>query len=140
MIAVDTNVLVRVLVDDPGQPAQVEAAKALLRKAGEVFISQIVQVETVWVLDTAYSLKRDDIVMVLDALNINSTYHMECEHLFADALTMFRKGKADFADYLILATAHNNEIALTTFDKRLAKSPGVKLLEASPLHARRENR
>lgn len=129
MLAVDTNVLIRALVDDPGQPAQVEAAKALVKKAGEVFIPQIVQVETVWVLETVYDLKRNDIVRVLDTLALNSAYHIEREHLFVDALAMFRKNKADFADYLILAAAQNEDIALATFDKRLSKSPGVKLIE-----------
>jgi predicted nucleic-acid-binding protein len=33
MIAIDTNVLVRILVDDPGQPAQVDAARALASQA-----------------------------------------------------------------------------------------------------------
>ncbi|MCF6354855.1 MAG: type II toxin-antitoxin system VapC family toxin [Candidatus Polarisedimenticolaceae bacterium] len=129
MLAVDTNVLIRALVDDPGQPAQVEAAKALIKKAGEVFIPQIVQVETVWVLEAVYSLKRNDIVRVIDTMALNSAYHIEHEHLFVNALAMFRKNKADFADYLILAAAQNEDIALATFDKRLSKSPGVKLIE-----------
>ena len=130
MLAVDTNVLIRALVDDPGQPAQVEAAKVLLKKAGEVFISQIVQVETVWVLETVYALKRNDITEVLDTLALNSAYHIEHEHLFVNALVMFRNNKADFADYLILAAAQNVNITLATFDKRLSRSPGVKLIEA----------
>ena len=129
MLAVDTNVLIRALVDDPGQPAQVKAAKALIKRAGEVFISQIVQVETVWVLEAVYGLKRNDIVKVLDTLALNSAYHIEHEHLFVDALGMFRNNKADFADYLILAAAQNEDIALATFDKRLSKSSGVKLIK-----------
>lgn len=129
MIAVDTNVLIRVLVDDPGQPAQVNSAKALIKKAGEVFISQIVQVEAVWVLETVYDLKRDDILLVLDTLALNSAYLIEHEYLFIEALAMFRKNKADFADYLILATAQKEEITLATFDKRLSRSTGVKLIQ-----------
>lgn len=42
MIAFDTNVLVRVLVDDPGEPDQVKAAREKVRRAREVFIPQIV--------------------------------------------------------------------------------------------------
>ena len=37
MIAVDTNVLVRILIDDPGQADQVEAARALASRAGKVY-------------------------------------------------------------------------------------------------------
>ncbi len=128
MIAVDTNVLVRALVDDPEQPAQVKSSRALIKKAEEVFISQIVQVETVWVLETVYNLKRDDILMVIDTLALNSAYIIEHEHLFIEATAMFRSNKADFADYLILAAAQNQKITLATFDKRLSRSSGVKLI------------
>ncbi len=128
MIAVDTNVLVRALVDDPGQAAQVRAARAVLQKAGEVFVSQVVLVETVWVLETAYGLKRDDIVMVLDTLALNSAYVIEHEHRFLEARALFRRDKADFADFIILAAAQNENSPLFTFDKRLAGSSGVKLI------------
>ncbi len=132
MIAVDTNVLVRALIDDPEQPAQVKASRALIKKAGEVFVAQIVQVETVWVLETVYDLKRDDVLKVLDALALNSAYLIEHEQIFNEALTMFRMNTADFADYLILAAAQNQEITLATFDKRLSRSLGVKLISLNP--------
>ena len=130
MIAVDTNVLIRVLVDDPDQSVQVRAAKAAIKKAGEVFISQVVQVETVWVLETAYGLKRDDILMVLETLALNSAYILEHEHIFVKALGLFRMNKADFADFIILAAAHNENITLFTFDKRLSRSSGVQLIRS----------
>ena len=38
MIAVDTNLLVRILADDPGQPAQVDAARALASQSQQVFV------------------------------------------------------------------------------------------------------
>ncbi|MCO6440817.1 MAG: PIN domain-containing protein [Nitrococcus mobilis] len=50
MIAVDTNVLVRILTDDPGQPEQVQAARALASRARKVYVPLIVMVECVWVL------------------------------------------------------------------------------------------
>jgi len=45
VIAVDTNVLVRLLVNDPADQRQIELAKTLLREAGQVYVPQIVQVE-----------------------------------------------------------------------------------------------
>ena len=130
MIAVDTNVLVRVLVDDPGSPAQVHSARTLIKKAGEVFISQIVQVETVWVLETVYNLQRDDILLVLDTLALNSAYLLEDVHLFSKATAMYRQQQADFADYLILAAAQHKKITLATFDKRLSRSSGTQLISS----------
>jgi predicted nucleic-acid-binding protein len=38
VIAVDTTVLVRILADDPGQPAEVQAARRLARGAKQVFV------------------------------------------------------------------------------------------------------
>jgi len=43
LIAVDTNVLVRLLIDDPQSQPQVVAAKSLLQTQGPVFVAQIVQ-------------------------------------------------------------------------------------------------
>jgi predicted nucleic-acid-binding protein len=45
-----------VLVDDPGQKAQVAAARSQVKRAGQVWVAQIVQAETVWVLESAYGL------------------------------------------------------------------------------------
>ncbi|MFA7061261.1 MAG: PIN domain-containing protein [Pedobacter sp.] len=54
MIAVDTNVLIRILVDDPGAVPQMQAARALLANDEALHVPQIVQVETVWVLESTY--------------------------------------------------------------------------------------
>jgi len=44
MIAVDTNVLVRLLINDPGSQAQVSLAKALLKLVKQVYVPQIIQI------------------------------------------------------------------------------------------------
>jgi len=56
VISVDTNVLIRMLVDDAGQPGHVQAACELATKAGQVFLTQIIQVESVRELRAAYGL------------------------------------------------------------------------------------
>jgi len=68
LIAVDTNVLVRLLIDDPQSQPQVVAAKALLREKGPVFVAQIVQVEVVWVLESAYQFDKQAVLKALDRL------------------------------------------------------------------------
>jgi predicted nucleic-acid-binding protein len=55
MIAIDTNILVRLLINDETAQAQVDLAKGLLKLAKQVYLSQIVQIEMVWVLETAYN-------------------------------------------------------------------------------------
>ncbi len=128
MIAIDTNVLVRVVVDDPDQSAQVEAARARVRRATHIFIPQIVQVETVWVLESAYGLGKSTVVAVLDHLARNKAFTLEREVQFQRALAAFRHGRADFADYLIEAESKDAGYRLVTFDRRLARTPGVTLL------------
>ena len=67
MIAVDTNVLIRYLVeDDPYQSRKAEQVFITAEEKGEsLFISEIVLVETVWVLKRCYRLKREDIAEIL---------------------------------------------------------------------------
>jgi Predicted nucleic-acid-binding protein, contains PIN domain len=130
MIAVDTNVLVRVLVDDPGQAAQVKLARDRVKRAGKVYVPQIVQVETVWVLETAYGMAKPDIVDILDHLLQNSAYMLQNDKSFQQALIAYRDGPADFADYLVLAESRMANATLITFDKILGRGPDVSLLKA----------
>ena len=67
MIAVDTNVLIRILVDDSDAALQMQSARALLATSDFLYVPQIVQVEIVWVLESAYNLVR--IAEVLQCLN-----------------------------------------------------------------------
>ncbi|MGH7822254.1 MAG: PIN domain-containing protein [Candidatus Binatia bacterium] len=125
MIAVDTNVLVRVLIDDPKEKRQVASARARVKQAGQVYIPQIVQVETVWVLETAYGLDKATVVGVLDQLLGNEAYTLQGKSSFETALAEFKGGKADFSDYLILAECKAAGYPLVTFDGELRKSPGA---------------
>ncbi len=50
MIAIDTNVLVRIIVEDVGQAEQTKIARELAKTAQKIYLTQIVQVETTWVL------------------------------------------------------------------------------------------
>lgn len=122
MIAVDTNVLVRVLVDDPEEERQVGAARARVRTAGQVWVPQIVQVETVWVLESAYAFAKDHVINTLDHVRSNQAYVLDHPTLFDDALREFRTGEADFADYLILAATRVAGYELATFDQQLLRS------------------
>lgn len=125
MISVDTNVLVRVLVDDPGEPRQVAVARASVAKLSEVHVSQIVQVETVWVLETAHGLDKSEVLTVLEHLRDNAAFHLQRRAHFEAALDEFRTGSADFSDYLVLAESRRQKSKLLTFDKRLLKSAGT---------------
>lgn len=130
MISIDTNVLVRILVDDPGQPEQVKNARDQVRRSENVFVTQIVQVETVWVLETSYGLDRKTVLSILEHLACNRCFELEQDDYYEQALQMYRLGKADFSDYLILAASRKRNCVVLTFDKRFGRSKGVKLVTA----------
>lgn len=65
MISLDTNVMVRILVDDPQCPEQNSKARQIVSEYETVYVTQIVQVETVWVLSRAYGFSRADIERVM---------------------------------------------------------------------------
>jgi predicted nucleic-acid-binding protein len=129
MIAIDTNILIRLLVDDKGQPEQVEAARKQVKKEGAVFIPQIVQVETVWVLESAYNLSRKQISPVLGHLDNNAAFTLQSRSSFQKAMNLFIQGNGVFSDDLILAESQRENLKLLTFDKKLSKQAGMVLAQ-----------
>jgi predicted nucleic-acid-binding protein len=117
---------VRVLVDDPEEKTQVARARRLAAEAGELYVPQVVQAETVWVLTGAYHLDREQVLEVLDHLSSNRAFQLQRADCFAEALALYRTGSADFSDYLILLEARAATTDLATFDRRLRKSGGVR--------------
>ncbi|MDQ6986887.1 MAG: type II toxin-antitoxin system VapC family toxin [Mariprofundaceae bacterium] len=129
MIAADTNLLVRILVDDPGQPEQVAIARKLASDAKQVFVPQIVAVELVWVLQAAYRLDKSTIVQLLEHLLHNSAFALQTEDCFLEALGLFKTHNCGFSDCLIAAESQLANCTLMTFDKKLSRLPGVRLAE-----------
>ena len=125
MRAVDTNVLVRVLVDDPDERAEVEAARALLLSERTVLVQEVVLAELTWVMRTSYSFSRAEVARGLSTVIGHPRYTLERPALAVAALAMFEKSGVDFADCLILAGAGERNCELLTFDKRLARLDGA---------------
>ena len=128
MLAVDTNVLVRVLVDDATASDQCRAARQVVSEAGEVFVSQVVQIETVWVLVSAYGFSKTRLQAALGAIAGHPAFHLQRPEMFRVALQQYLAGHADFADCMILAESAEAGCELLTFDRKLGKLPGVRLI------------
>lgn len=128
MITVDTNVLVRILVDDEKEPTQIKLARQWAERTKEIFISQIVQVELIWVLKKVYRTAKEEIIRILDSLLENEAFVIQNEHSFEEALHLYRESNVDFSDCLILAGSHHSECKVVTFDKTFSKLPKVELL------------
>jgi predicted nucleic-acid-binding protein len=127
VIGLDTNVLVRFLVQD--DPEQSERARAVLEKAIDdempCFISDVVLCEMVWVLETSYKTRRFDIGRILGhLLRARHLTFTSLERLFA-ALDAYYAGNGDFSDYLIREHARAEGFETTaTFDGDLLEEPG----------------
>ncbi len=131
MIALDTNVLVRLVTRD--DEAQARRAKAVFDKhAGEdggLFVADIVLVELCWTLATCYGLAGADIARTVRALLDNASIALESRVAVQSALASFEAGSADFPDCLIVAKAHGADCSQTlTFDRRMKSLPGAALL------------
>ncbi|MGH8476368.1 MAG: PIN domain-containing protein [Methylococcales bacterium] len=112
MISVDTNVLLRILSDDPEALEQMRAARALAKKAGSLFVTQIVQVETVWVLQKAYGFDKSALLTILIEIQNHPAVRLEQPERFAKALCDFQSGNVEFSDCLILAASRESRTKL----------------------------
>lgn len=122
MIALDTNVLVRFLVED--DEAQSAAAAALIEEALSaregLFVSDIVVCETVWVLTAAYKVKRPAVIAILRDLLRAKQLVFSAPDSLSRALDAFASGRGDFADYLIREHARAAGFdQVATFDRAL---------------------
>ena len=116
MVAVDTNVLVRLLTND--HAAQAARAAAVFR-AGPVFVPKSVLLETEWVLRYAYRLPTAAIARAFLALLGLPTVRVEDVPAVHPAIRMLEFG-IDFADALHLSSSAGAE-RFVTFDVKLVK-------------------
>lgn len=131
MKAIDTNILVRILVDDKSHAGQMKLARQFAMNAGQIYIPQIVQVELVRVLQSAYDVGKRDIISILSHLQENEVFVLQNENQFAHALHQFQESNADFSDCLIWAECKEQKLTITTFDKKFSRLPQVDLLTTS---------
>ncbi len=129
MIAIDTNVLVRFLVeDDPRQTAKAKKRLSDAQAASEpVFVATIVLAESVWVMERVYDLGREEIAQALESLITTSGFRVSDRDGVLDALAAYLTRKGDLADFLI---RREGELAgaspVFTFDKKLHRTEGFK--------------
>lgn len=122
MIAVDTNVLIRLLVqDDPDQGRQAERLlqDALLR-GEDCFVSDPALCEIEWVLESCYDASRADVLAAIQEIVSRPTFLVEDREKLRRAMSRYQKGRGDFSDYLIGVEGEMRGARTTfTFDRVL---------------------
>jgi predicted nucleic-acid-binding protein len=131
MAALDTNLLVRYLVEDDA--AQLAAAQKLIRTAlaaGEtLFIPITVTLELEWVLRSHFKFNKQQVTATLSSLLASAELTFESESAAEIALALYKKSSADFSDCVHIALAHMaGESPMWIFDRAAAKIDGAKLL------------
>jgi len=127
MRAVDTNIVVRLIVRD--DPEQVRAAEEFT--ASGAWVSHLVLAETTWVLDAVYERSAEQIATAIDMLLNHKDLTLQDADVVTAALDQFRKRPVlGFSDCLVLEIARKaGHLPLGTFDRNLAKLDGVQLLQ-----------
>ena len=127
MLGLDTNVLVRFLVQD--DQTQFERAHKLIaresRSGDTVLISLLVLLETEWVLRSRYGLSKLEIVAAFSGLLDSVELRFEDEPSIEEALFTWKDSPAEFADCLIGARHRALGCRATaSFDAKAVKLPG----------------
>ena len=124
---VDTNVILRYLIEDGGEKA--EQAKKLMKRVetGEEFIeiSALVTAEIIWTLEKVYKIPRADVVArLLDMFMLTGVKSKE-KRVITRALNVYGTMNVDFTDCYLVFLSKESDVPVYSFDRkdftRLAK-------------------
>lgn len=131
MIGLDTNILVRYLVQDDATQARAAAAaiEGAASRGDGLFLAAVTLCELVWVLESAYGRPRTAIAAAVEQIARTGSFTIEhADHVRA-AVAVYRTTSADFADALV---GRINEAAgcehTVTFDRGLKRVPQFRVL------------
>lgn len=127
-VLIDTSVLVRYLTGDP--PGTAVRARAIIDEGGDVFLCDVVLLETAHVLRAVYGVPRtaiiDALVLFVRRANVRTVDHPK--DIVAAALELCRpSGRVSIADALIWASAKAAGVPVITFDARFPRH-GIEVL------------
>jgi len=117
MVAVDTNIVIRLITGDDAD--QLEQATCLVENSG-IWIGQTVTLETTWVLEHLYGASMEEIRASLRNLSETDGVHFESEDRLHIALGLTENG-VEISDALHLAFSTNSLASFYTFDKKFQR-------------------
>ena len=124
--AADTNVIVRLIARDDAR----QLALALASAASGLWVSHVVLLEVVWVLESVYGRAQADIAIAIELLLNHPDITIQDPDVVRAAVDQLRRHRGiDFTDCLILEVARKaGQVPLITFDRALGKLDGVERL------------
>ena len=127
MRAVDTNILVRLVVRD--DTAQLRAAEEFIARGA--WVSHLVLAETAWILDAVYDRTAEQVGRAVGMLLNHKELTLQDAEVVTSALETFRERPAlGFSDCLVLEIARKaGHLPLGTFDRNLVKVDGAQQLK-----------
>ncbi|MBL4901789.1 MAG: type II toxin-antitoxin system VapC family toxin [Desulfocapsa sp.] len=131
MIGIDTNILVRYITQDDELQSNIatEFIENYCSTGNKIFVNHLVICELVWVLKKCYKLSKPKTITVIQHILQIAQFSIENAQIIWQALTDYKTGSADFADYVVGRTNIFNKCDETiTFDKKTSKSKGFVLL------------
>jgi len=129
MIAIDTNILIRFLVEDDIQ--QTRKAENMLKKYkndGEIYLSNIVLIEAEWVLSSVYQFPKNKICDTIERILDTRQFSFNDREVLIRANQKYRHKNKDFSDSLTGELGNRRSIKTYTFDKHLKDDPNFIVL------------
>ena len=130
MLALDSNVLIRYLVEDDPEQTRIAAefVETRLSASDPGFVSLVVLCEVAWTLKSGYGFERAQIQDTLRRLSKARQLTFEHGEIVDRALS---NGNQDLADVIVhLLGQHHGCLETVTFDRRVARLEGVRLLKS----------
>ena len=121
----DTNILIRHLTGDP--PAQARRATALLKRAKELLLCDLIVAEVVYVLESFYEVERERVAELVRAIVAFPPIVVVDEPLVLRALEVYEVERLDFADAYLVASAEASGVgAIASFDRDIDRIATVR--------------
>lgn len=131
MKALDTNILVRFLTGDDPEQAQIvlDTFTSAEKEKTKLFVPVAVILETVWVLESAYEIPRDEIIEAISDLLLLPILEFEQHNAIPKLAVTARKVNTDLSDLLIgLVSRECGCDKVLTFDKKASRSEYFELI------------
>ena len=125
---VDTNILVRHLTGDPADMAA--RATAYLAEAEELYLTDLIVAETVYVLESFYEAPRDQVATAMRSLVSMRSVVTVDPALLLRAIEVYEIDRLDFADAYLVACAESTGVSsVASFDKSIDRVKTIERIE-----------